>query len=63
MVDGETAVVVTHGGVIKLVRALVSGRDPLASLSRSSPPNCSVTEVGLDGDPALVRFGATPWRD
>lgn len=61
--DGETAVVVTHGGVLKLVRAMVTDRDPLPSLARDSPPNCSVTEVGLDGTPELVRFGATPWRD
>ncbi|WP_324665919.1 histidine phosphatase family protein [Haloarcula sediminis] len=61
--DGETALVVTHGGVLKLVRALLTDRGSLASLARNSPPNCSVTEVGLDGDPELVRFGATPWRD
>jgi len=63
VVDGETAVVVTHGGVLKLIRGLLTDRKPRDALSRSSPPNCSVTEVGLDGDPALVRFGATPWRD
>ena len=61
--DGETALVVTHGGVLKLVRALLSDRDPLDALARSSPPNCSVTEVRLDGSPELVRFGATPWRE
>ena len=61
--DGETAVVVTHGGVLKRLRALLSDRDPRATLARDSPPNCSVTEVRLDDGPELVRFGATPWRD
>ncbi|MFC6756866.1 MULTISPECIES: histidine phosphatase family protein [Haloarcula] len=61
--DGETAVVVTHGGVLKLVRAILTDRDPRATLAQSSPPNCSVTEVRLDGTPELVRFGATPWRE
>ncbi len=61
--NGETALVVTHGGVLKLVRAMLTDRDPLGSLARNSPPNCSVTEVGLDGTPELLRFGATPWRD
>jgi probable phosphoglycerate mutase len=61
--DGETAVVVTHGGVLKLVRAFLSDRNSREALARSSPPNCSVTEVRLDGGPELVRFGATPWRD
>ena len=61
--DGETALVVTHGGVLKLLRATLTDRDPQVSLSESSPPNCSVTEVGLDGGPELVRYGATPWRD
>ncbi|MBX0286980.1 histidine phosphatase family protein [Haloarcula salinisoli] len=61
--DGETAVAVTHGGVLKLVRAILTARDPQATLAQSSPPNCSVTEVGLDGTPELVRYGATPWRD
>jgi probable phosphoglycerate mutase len=61
--DGETAVVVTHGGVLKLIRGLLTDRKPRDALSRSSPPNCSVTEVRLDGTPELVRFGATPWRD
>jgi probable phosphoglycerate mutase len=61
--DGETALVVTHGGVLKLLRATLTDRNPQEALARDSPPNCSVTEVGLDGDPELVRYGATPWRE
>ncbi|WP_277542202.1 histidine phosphatase family protein [Haloarcula laminariae] len=61
--DGETAVVVTHGGVLKLVLGMLTDRQPREALGRASPPNCSVTEVRLDGDPELIRFGATPWRD
>lgn len=61
--DGETALVVTHGGVLKLLRAMLTDQDPRDTLEADSPPNCSVTEVRLDGTPELVRFGATPWRD
>jgi len=63
---GETALVVTHGGVLKLLRAMLTDGDREAALSRDSPPNCSVTEVRLDsaeGEPTLVSYGATPWRD
>jgi probable phosphoglycerate mutase len=62
--EGETGLVVTHGGVVKLLRALLSDRDPRESLADASPPNCSVTEVRLDGaSPELVEYGATPWRE
>jgi probable phosphoglycerate mutase len=61
---GETALVVTHGGVLKLLRAMLTDRDRREALSRDSPPNCSVTEVRLEGgEPTLVGYGATPWRD
>lgn len=46
---GETALVVTHGGVLKLLRAILTDRDREATLAMDSPPNCSVTEVRLDG--------------
>ena len=61
--DGETALVVTHGGVLKTVRAMLTDREPGTTLARDSPPNCSLTEVRLADGPELVRFGATPWRD
>lgn len=62
--DGETALVVTHGGVLKLLRAMLTDRDREAALSRDSPPNCSVTELRLDGgEPAVVSYGTTPWRE
>lgn len=62
--NGETALVVTHGGVLKLLRAMLTDRDREAMLTQSSPPNCSVTEIRLDGDgPELVDYGATPWRE
>lgn len=62
--DGETALVVTHGGVLKLLRAMLTDRDRAAALSRDSPPNCSVTEVRLDDDsPSVVSYGTTPWRE
>lgn len=60
----ETVLVVTHGGVIKATRGLVTGQSRTAALERDSPPNCSVTEVALEGgDARLVRDGTTDWRE
>ena len=61
--DGETALVVTHGGVLKLLRAMLTDRDREAALSQDSPPNCSVTEVSIGESPTVERYGATPWRE
>jgi probable phosphoglycerate mutase len=62
--DGETTLVVTHGGVLKYLRGLLTDGEPAASLARDSPPNCSVTTVRLDGaTPELVEYGATPWDE
>jgi len=61
--DGETALLVTHGGVVKVVLSLVTERSRAAALTSHSPPNCSVTEVRLDGDGAeLVAEGVTDWK-
>jgi probable phosphoglycerate mutase len=59
----ETALVVTHGGVLKLLRAMLTDRDREAALARDSPPNCSVTEVRMGAPPTVVGYGATPWRE
>ncbi|MDS0281858.1 histidine phosphatase family protein [Haloarcula onubensis] len=60
--DGETALLVTHGGVVKVVLSLVAERSRAAALTAHSPPNCSVAEVRLDGDGAeLVAEGVTVW--
>lgn len=60
----ETTLVVTHGGVLKLVRAMVIDGDPETALTRSSPPNCSITEIRLgDGEADLVGYGQRPWRE
>ncbi|WP_262179503.1 histidine phosphatase family protein [Haloarcula laminariae] len=52
--DGETALLVTHGGVVKVVLSLVTGRSRAAALTAHSPPNCSVTEIRLDDGDASV---------
>jgi len=60
---GETVLLVTHGGVIKTLLSVVTDRSRTAALSADSPPNCSVTEIRLDGDSAtLVADGLTEWR-
>ena len=60
---GETTLVVTHGGVIKVLLAKLTDRDPDAALAKSSQPNCAVNEIRLGGDgPELVGEELTGWR-
>jgi probable phosphoglycerate mutase len=52
--DGETAVVVTHGGSLRLAVGHVEGLAPLTALERYGPKNCGVWTVdgrarSLDG--------------
>ena len=61
---GETTLVVTHGGVIKLLLAKLTDVDPDAALAESSQANCAVNEIRLDeADPELVGEELTGWRD
>jgi len=59
---GETALVVTHGGVIKTLVAAATERSREAALADSSPPNGSVTEVRLSEGLELRIDGLTPWQ-
>ncbi|MDS0278882.1 histidine phosphatase family protein [Halomicroarcula sp. S1AR25-4] len=60
----ETVLLVTHGGVVKVLLAAVTERSLDATITAHSPPNCSVTELRLDGSMAeLVAEGARPWRE
>jgi probable phosphoglycerate mutase len=60
---GETTLVVTHGGVIKVLLAKLTDVDPDTALARSSQPNCAANEIRLEGDgPALVSEEMTGWR-
>lgn len=60
----ETVLLVTHGGVVKVLLAAVTDRSLEATITAHSPPNCSVTELRLDGSVAeLVAEGARPWRE
>ncbi|WP_276273333.1 histidine phosphatase family protein [Haloarcula litorea] len=59
--DDETVLLVTHGGVVKVLLSVVDGRE--AALDAHSPPNCSVTELRIGESAAeLLTEGATPWR-
>jgi probable phosphoglycerate mutase len=59
----ETVLLVTHGGVIKTLLAAVTDRSRATAMTSHSPPNCSVTQIRLDGDEAtLVAEGGTEWR-
>ena len=58
----ETALVVTHGGVIKTVLAAATDRERTAALAESSPPNGSVTEIELGESIALRMEGLSPWE-
>ena len=60
---GETTLVVTHGGVIKVLLATLTDRDPDAALAERSQDNCAVNEIRLDGGPELVGEELTGWRD
>jgi len=61
---GETTLVVTHGGVIKVLLAKLTDVDPDAALAEDSQANCAVNEIRLDGDgPELVGEELTGWRD
>ena len=57
---GETALVVTHGGPIRVVLALVDEQDILTTMGRRSVPNCSVTEIQVDADATIQCEAARP---
>ncbi|WP_336336124.1 histidine phosphatase family protein [Haloarcula brevis] len=59
---GETTLVVTHGGVIKVLLAKLTDRDPDAALAKRSQDNCAVNEIRLDDGPELVGEELTGWR-
>lgn len=61
--DGETTLVVTHGGILKVLVARLTDRSLETVLSGSSHPNCAVSEIRLDGeDSELVVEARTDWR-
>ncbi|WP_424001498.1 histidine phosphatase family protein [Haloarcula salina] len=59
---GETTLVVTHGGVIKVLLGKLTDRDPDAALAEGSQDNCAVNEIRLDDGPELVGEELTGWR-
>jgi probable phosphoglycerate mutase len=57
---GETALVVTHGGPIRVVLALVDEQDILTTMIDRAVPNCAVTEIRVDADATIQREAARP---
>jgi probable phosphoglycerate mutase len=54
--QNETAVVVTHGGPIRVLVAHLTGRDLRPFADEFSPGNCGLTEIDLDGDATVERL-------
>lgn len=67
LLDGDgwgTALVVAHGGPIKLLLGHLGGMDVRASLREHSQSNCAVNELRVDGDGVeVVRENVTEWAD
>ncbi|MFC6974917.1 histidine phosphatase family protein [Halomicroarcula sp. GCM10025709] len=60
---GETTLLVTHGGVIKVLLATVDERSLDAALAAHSQDNCAVNEVRVADDrTTLVAEELTDWR-
>jgi len=57
--DDETAVVVTHGGSLRLAVGHVEGLDPPMALERYGPTNCGVWTVQAGPEPRLERANET----
>lgn len=52
---GETVLVVTHGGPIRLLTGALAGLNPADADRLDSHRNCALTELSLDDDPSLSR--------
>jgi probable phosphoglycerate mutase len=57
--DGETVLVVTHGGPIYIVLGSLTGQDILTAVLDGSQENCAVNEVVLGDSAAIVRHNET----
>lgn len=61
--DGETVVVVTHGGPLYVLLGHLRGQDLVVALTEHDQGNCAVSEVGLTAEgPVVVRDGETAYR-
>lgn len=52
--DGETVLVVTHGGPIYVVLAHLKGLDVVAAITEQDQHNCALNELRVDGDGVRV---------
>ncbi|MFC7074963.1 histidine phosphatase family protein [Haloarcula halophila] len=60
---GETTLLVTHGGVIKVLLATVDDRSLSATLATHSQDNCAINEIRIDdGGARLLAEALTDWR-
>ncbi|MFC7044222.1 histidine phosphatase family protein [Halobacteriaceae archaeon GCM10025711] len=59
--DGETHVVVTHGGPLYVLLGHLKGLDVVASITEQSQANCAVNEVRVADDATVVRENETTW--
>lgn len=50
LVDDETVAIVTHGGPIRIVLGDLRGLDIVEAVHGLDVANCSITELGVDGD-------------
>lgn len=57
---GETVLVVTHGGPIRVVLALVGQEDVLTTMVDLSVPNCSVTEIRVGANSSIRQKAVRP---
>lgn len=61
--DGETVLVVTHGGPLHVLHGLVAGEDLVTAFHRHSHANCGYTAFRVaDGDVAVEGKNVTNWR-
>jgi probable phosphoglycerate mutase len=61
LAEGETVLVVTHGGPIRAVLATLRGLDIVEMLTDLTVENCSVTELAVaEGQPTIVEAAAQP---
>ena len=59
--DGETVLLVTHGGPLCILLGHAKGLGLTDALCSHHPENCSATEFRLEGDVTIHRETATGW--
>lgn len=61
--DGETVLLVTHGGPLHVLHGLVAGEDLLSAYLNHSHTNCAISEFRVDGEAVAVHCkNETAWE-